>query len=152
MQTRNIRSVAGYIRGLWDWTFLNECFAPTRIKVADVDGIVERRGHFLWIEAKPEKNDGTHEVTDGQRYTHQALTRTGAFTVICIWGTTDTDLKSEYLNRSDTTAMICALGEPTPTYARVLYEDGKIKEGPTTKQEFQETVRGWFKWANQNPK
>lgn len=152
MQARNIRSVAGFIRGLWDWTFLNECFAPTKIRVADVDGVVERKGHFLWLEAKPERETADRDIPAGQLYTHQALAKTGAFTVITIWGTTDTDIKSEYLRQSDTTAMICALGEPTPTYARVQYEDGKIKEGPTTKQELKETVRRWFEWANQHPK
>ena len=89
---RNIRSVASYVRGLWDWTFLNPCFAPTKIKVADVDGIVERGGHFLWLEAKPEKYNGQHEVTAGQRITHEALARNGAFTVITVWGDTETDL------------------------------------------------------------
>lgn len=156
MQTRNIRSVSGFIRGMWDWTFLNDCFVlpngeRTKIRVSDVDGIVEKFGHFLFIEVKPERNNGDHEVTNGQRYTHQALIRTGAFTVMEVWGTTDTDMRSEYLPKSDTTAMMCALGEPSPTYARILYEGGKVTEGPITKQEFHDRVSNWFAWACQHP-
>lgn len=149
---RNIRSVASYMRGLWDWTFLNVCFEGTRIRVADVDGIVERRGHFLWIECKPEKRNGTHEVTKGQEITHEALVRTGAFTVITVWGDTKTDLASEYIPNSDTTAMICALGEPSPTYVRVWYEGGERWEGWTDKKHFVQIVSEWFQWANESPR
>lgn len=157
VRTRNIRSVVGYIRGLWDWTFLNECFvrssgATTRIRVADVDGIVERWGHFLWIEAKPERFDDKYTITKGQQLTHDALKATRAFTVIVVWGPTETDMAYERLRDSDTEAMICALGKPTPTYIRIQYENGKIKEHATTKQEFQEIVRRWFQWADDNPK
>lgn len=149
---RNIRSVASYMRGLWDWTFLNVCFAGTRIKVADVDGIVERRGHFLWLEAKPEKRNGIHEVTDGQRYTHEALMRTGAFTVITVWGDSSNDLSSEYLARTDATAMICALGEPEPTYVRVWYENGEKWEDWTDKKHFVQIVSEWFQWSQTAPR
>ncbi len=149
---RNIRSVASYIRGLWDWTFLNECFAGTNIKVADIDGIVERRGHFLWLEAKPEKYNGMYEVTAGQRYTHEALARNGAFTVIIVWGATETDLTSQYLSQSDTTAMICALGQPRVTYARVWYETGERWEGYTNNKHFQQIISEWFQWAQTAPK
>lgn len=149
---RNIRSVASYVRGLWDWTFLNPCFAPTKIKVADVDGIVERGGHFLWLEAKPEKYNGQHEVTAGQRITHEALARNGAFTVITVWGDTETDLTSEYLRNTDTTAMICALGQPRPTYVRIWYENGEKWEGFTDKRHFMHIVADWFQWAQAEPR
>lgn len=156
MQTRNIRSVAGFIRGMWDWTFLNDCFVlpngeRTKIRVSDVDGLVEKFGHFLFIEVKPERNDDVYQVTKGQSITHQALIRTGVFTVMEVWGTTDTDMRSEYLHKSDTTAMLCALGEPNPTYARILYEGGKVTEGPITKQEFHDKVHAWFTFACQKP-
>lgn len=158
MQTaRNIRSIPSFIRGLWDWTFLNSCFVrrngqPTRIRVSDVDGLVERGGHFLFLECKPDRWDDEHEIPRGQQLTHDALLRTGAFTVIVVWGSTDTDMIYEYLRHSDTSAMLCALGEPMPTYAQIRYETGQTWEGPTAKREFQEIVRDWFQWADDNPK
>lgn len=36
----------------WDWTPFNECFAPSRIRISDIDGVVERNGHFLFLEGK----------------------------------------------------------------------------------------------------
>lgn len=152
MTERNIRSVSSFVKSLWDWTFLNPCFEGTRIRVSDIDGIVERKGHFLWIEVKPERNDDTYEVPRGQRYMHEALQRTGCFTVVTVWGHTDTDVASEYLARSDTTAMLCALGQPYPTYMRVMYETGHQIECKTNREEFFDFVQRWFKWANENPK
>jgi len=120
--------------------------------VADVDGVVERRGHFLWLESKPERADGNRQIPKGQELTHEALLRMGAFTVITVWGTTDTDMAHEHLRYSDTTAMLCSLGVPTPTFARVWREDGTTWEGPTNKEHFKKMVRGWFEWADKNPK
>jgi hypothetical protein len=78
----NLRSRQTYADSSWDWTFLNECFAPTHIRVSDVDGIVERRGHFLWIETK----FPGEKVEEGQRIMHDAALATGRFSVMVVWG------------------------------------------------------------------
>lgn len=47
----NIRRGSYYLEGLPDWEFLNKAL-PERIRMSDLDGIVEVRGHFLIIEYK----------------------------------------------------------------------------------------------------
>lgn len=47
-----IHNLPAFIDGLWDWGFLDNCFFPTKIKITDIDGMVERNGKFLMIETK----------------------------------------------------------------------------------------------------
>lgn len=63
-------SVPGRIRyphlvdpGHWEWDWLAGCFGDGLISPTDVDGMVERRGHFLFIETKM---PGA-ELPEGQR-------------------------------------------------------------------------------------
>lgn len=49
----NIRNRQNYANAFWDWSFLNQSFAPTKIRLSDIDGIVERNGQFLCFETKP---------------------------------------------------------------------------------------------------
>jgi hypothetical protein len=79
-----IQNSAAFIAGIWDWSILSGCFSGG-IRPTDLDGLVERRGHFLVLEAK---QPGV-SVPLGQRYTFEALQKTGVFTVIIIWGMTD---------------------------------------------------------------
>jgi len=70
-----------YVANLWDWGFLDSCFGGTRIRVTDLDGLVERRGHFLYLEAKsPGK-----EVPIGQQIMFDHIVAAGN-TVLVIWG------------------------------------------------------------------
>lgn len=77
----NIRDKEAYINSLWDWSFLNDCFGATRIRVSDIDGAVERKGHLLFIETKLPGQ----EIPTGQALMFQALRDKGA-TVLVIWG------------------------------------------------------------------
>jgi len=79
-----IKNKDAFMGALWDWGFLDECFNKTKIKVSDVDGIVERNGHVLFIEAKPPGK----EVSVGQSIMFSALAQSG-FTVLVIWGETN---------------------------------------------------------------
>jgi len=71
-----------FMGSLWDWGILNGCFGNTKIKPTDVDGLVERNGHFLVLEAK---RPGV-KIKAGQWWTINALRNTGLFTTIIIWG------------------------------------------------------------------
>jgi hypothetical protein len=51
----NIRSLQGYLKGIWDFTILNDSFAG-RNKLSDVDGSIELNGHTLMIEFKGARN------------------------------------------------------------------------------------------------
>jgi hypothetical protein len=77
-----IRNPDAYRDGAWDWGFLDECFAPSRVRVSDLDGIVERRGHFLVVETKP-RNE---LMTKGQSLLLDAFARMTNFTVLVIYG------------------------------------------------------------------
>lgn len=71
-----------FMHNLWDWAILDGCFGTTRIRPTDIDGLVERNGKFLLLEAK---SPGV-EVRMGQKITFDHLIKTGVFTVIIIWG------------------------------------------------------------------
>lgn len=78
----NLRSLKSFIRGLWSWKDLNECFNGTKIRVTDIDGLVERKGNFLLLEGKT----GDKELDIGQQITIDKLHDTGLFTIICVYG------------------------------------------------------------------
>ena len=54
-----------------NWAVFNECFAPTKIKVSDIDGVVERKEQFLFIEVK----QNTKSIQTGQKILFENLTR-----------------------------------------------------------------------------
>jgi hypothetical protein len=119
---RNLRSTETYTRSFWDWTFLNACFVPTKIRVSDIEGIVERHGNFLWIETKyPGEN-----IEEGQRIMHESALKTGRFTVLLIWG------------------------EPNRPFSyRLLFANRRPEEGLVNREdEIAAVVRRWFVWAD----
>jgi hypothetical protein len=77
-----IRSLKSYVDALWDWGFLDGCFGGSRIRVSDVDGIVEHNGYFLLIEAKSAGKD----VPRGQAILFDHLVANEHWAVLVIWG------------------------------------------------------------------
>ena len=78
---RNIRDPQKYLSSFWDWTFLNDCFGDTKIRVTDIDGAVERKGYTLIFETKlPDQ-----EVPQGQAILFDNWVNQG-ITVLVIWG------------------------------------------------------------------
>ena len=71
-----------YINNLWDWACLDGCFGQTKIRPTDIDGFVERNGHFLAIETKAP----TATIPKGQHITLDRLARLKEFTVLVVWG------------------------------------------------------------------
>jgi len=80
-----IRNKDHYMACLWDWGFLDICFGGTKIRVTDVDGLVERKGHFLLIEAK---SSGA-PVPKGQSIMFDALVKNPKWSVLVVWGNTN---------------------------------------------------------------
>lgn len=76
-----IRNMERYVAALWDWGWLNKCFAPSRIRLSDIDGIVECKNRFLVIEGKGRGVD----VPGGQGRMFNAMTAAG-FTVLVVYG------------------------------------------------------------------
>lgn len=154
----NIRSIEEYTRSVWDWGWLNDCFKPTPIRVSDVDGIVERNGHFLFFEGKGIRPDGERVVVGvGQRILQDALFSTGRASIITLWGKTNNNLHEQHRLIQGVT--YCAImGTPNPVYASIRWEAEFARtrsratyEGPVTQGQVQRAVRGWFTWANSLP-
>jgi hypothetical protein len=77
-----IHNVEAFICGLWDWAILDGCWGGSRIRPTDIDGLVERNGRFLYLEAKA---PGV-PLKLGQEITFQSLARNPANTVVIFWG------------------------------------------------------------------
>lgn len=78
----NLRDRNQYRDRAWDWAFLNSCFEGTRIRLSDVDGVVEHRGQVLFVEAKPT----WWKMGTGQRLLLEALARKPGVTVLFLEG------------------------------------------------------------------
>jgi hypothetical protein len=77
-----INNLKEYIEAIWNWDCLKDCFGSGRIKPSDVDGMVERRGHFLYLEAK-----GIDvKLGRGQEICMEERVKDGVSTYIVIWG------------------------------------------------------------------
>ena len=76
-----------YIDNMWDWNILKGCFTSklsgeSNISPTDIDGIVERKGHFLVLEGKSINGN----LTRGQERTLNELIKLKKFTTIVFWG------------------------------------------------------------------
>ena len=87
-----IRNKDNYMACLWDWGFLDACFGGTRIRITDVDGLVERRGHFLLIEAK---SSGA-PIPKGQAILFDALVKNTKWHVLVVWGATNKPEEAQF--------------------------------------------------------
>ena len=111
-----------------NWGVFNECFAPTKIRITDVDGLVERNGQFLFIEAK----QNTKTIPIGQRILFEQLTRNAPhISVLLLYA----DNISQEMDIQE--------------YAE--FQDGKMTRGwtPTNTEEMKNFVTRWFKRANE---
>jgi hypothetical protein len=128
MSITNLRSADGFRNSFWDWTPFNPCFITakgqaTNIKISDIDGSVERNGHFLIIETKRPNE----EMKLGQkRYLRASVRR--ADTVILLVG-----------NPNDPEFMWLARPNSDPK---------RIE--PCGINDVCRYVRGWFLWADAN--
>lgn len=109
-----------YAANIWDWGFLDECFSPSKIKITDIDGLIERNGHFLLIETKMPDI----EIPKGQSILFDALLKTRCFHVLIIWG---------YRNKPE---------------HRMFW--GYSRKVPATEQSIKEIVKRWYTIANRN--
>lgn len=71
-----------YVASLWDWQVLDGCFGGGNIKPSDIDGMVERNGHFLYLETK-----GINVALKlGQKIAIENRVKDGISTCVVIWG------------------------------------------------------------------
>lgn len=117
----SIRNKDAFMNALWDWGFLDNCFGNTRIRVSDLDGIVERNGEFLIIEAK---GPGI-PIPRGQSIMFSKMALKG-MTVLIIWGEVNSP-------------------EFTQTWSR--YKDQANPKREANVESIQKYVSRWFNWA-----
>jgi len=91
----NIRDVKKFRETFWDWTPFNECFSPTKIRITDIDGAVERGGYFLFIETKLPGE----EIPLGQQLMYDALARLPRCQVLMIWGQPNNPIAYQWWGR-----------------------------------------------------
>jgi hypothetical protein len=115
-----IRNMQAYDRGIWDWEILRGCFGDTKICPTDIDGCVERKCKFLYLETKQPGKD----VPLGQRITLEQLAKRGD-TVLIVHG--------EQGNTEHITKM-------TP-FGIQNYEDA-------SNDTLRDMVTQWFRWAD----
>ena len=112
-----------YCAGLWDWGILDGCFGETMIKPTDVDGFVERKGKFLWLETKAL---GV-VVPTGQQLTFDALIKTGIFTIFIIWGSAN-----------------------VPQEIQVMTFLGKHTKEECDLEKLRDLTSRWYRWVDNN--
>jgi hypothetical protein len=84
-----INNTNEFVKSLWNWDILNGCFGDTHIKPSDIDGMVERNGHFLYLETK-----ATNAILRrGQTIAIENRIRDGVSTVIVVWGDTNAPVR-----------------------------------------------------------
>ena len=150
ISNRNLRSVASYLRSMWDWTDFNTCFTGTKIRISDIDGMVERKGRFLVIEAKnPSEEEALASGRNrGQLLLFQNLQKKG-FTVIVAFGRTTNDVPTERL-RSSAEAMIVDLGAPVVERLWLYrpYQATHQVIPEATNETLWNLIAAWFQAAN----
>jgi len=108
---------------MWDWAIFEGCFPP-RVSPSDIDGVIERNGHFLIIETKSADLDG---IPRGQQITYEAFQRTGAVTILIMFGDRN-----------------------APSRAVAMLPSGEVRQYPTTDlAEMREVMTRWYQWADQ---
>jgi hypothetical protein len=76
----NIRNESSFTGSFWDWGPFNKLF-KYNIRISDIDGVVERNGHVLYIETK----SAGVSIPEGQKRLHDAWIKKGD-TVLIVWG------------------------------------------------------------------
>ena len=83
----HIKSRVKAAEALWDWGMFDGCFGKSKIAASDIDGVIERKHHFLFIEGKPLMSNGRIvPLKRGQKLTYERLSMKPDCTVLLLWG------------------------------------------------------------------
>lgn len=124
----NIRSLRGFLKGLWDLSVYDDCF-PKRNRLGDIDGQVEIEGHVLQVEFKESLRAGTR----GQELKAIRMAKHCNITTVFVYGKQD---QPEYYS---------------------IYKPEEVKAGnlkpdivPANTAAVKKVFRDWAKWATEN--
>lgn len=140
----NIRSVSGFLRSLPDWTEFNTCFDPSRIRISDIDGIVERNGYFLILDAKSHHANG---VNAGQSILYKRLAAIPKFTVLVVFAEMMSDVPGEMLS-SGAEALIADIRRMRVVRVTTFAANGSTETIDADNQWLWDCIRNWYVWAN----
>lgn len=130
----HIRSLQQYLDALPDWTPINAVL-PERIRVTDLDGIIERHGHFLVLDTKYPGSS----IPRGQDILYQRLAQIG-MTVLVIYA----HCRHQYNESGE----MVALGQMTVTGWWHYDSTGKRTLFQGDLAALQRIVQRWWAWAN----
>ena len=127
-QVGNIRNLQRYLESVWPWDIFNDCFGG-KIALSDLDGIVERRGQVLVLEAKGKNEKGEWvNIPKGQEIMFEKMVSTGYFTIVILWGEPGKPVRYQSWDKSRKSAV----------------KDCDLET-------IRNLVRGWYKWADTRP-
>ena len=133
--TQNIRNKKAYAESFWNWQPFNVCFPGTKIRITDLDGMVERNGFFLLLETK---GPGV-PVPLGQSIMFERLVVDKGFAVMILWGRQVEGMPPE-VERFEVWVSDKAGGKTVKAY-----DTGGLDRAVWA-------VREWFKFANKEMK
>ena len=116
-----------FLSGVWNYDFINERL-PGKRAVSDIDGSLERKGNFLFIETKATGAG----IPTGQLILYEQLVCTGVANVLFVYGDTDCPIYYQKMKKKGNKAV---LGEKKSIDAERLAS----------------MVRSWYDWANGKP-
>lgn len=127
-----------YINSLWDYRFINDVL-PGKISVSDIDGYIERKGKFLFLEFKGTTfNTNYLDFKDGQERALLSLAKLPGVSVLVIAG------------RAKDTKIISA--SCYGTYSDYLgaspYPVPLLGSPEVARQALAVFVNDWFSWAS----
>lgn len=124
----NIRNELHYQNSFWDWSFLNDCFGDTKIRVSDLDGVIERKGNILILETK----EPNVSIPYGQQLLFEAIQKNG-HTVIVAWGSVNNH-------------------HPVVTKMMIYHPYNKhSSKVDATILDLHNKVANWYRFADENP-
>lgn len=132
----HIRSLRRFMESIPDWTPINDVL-PERIRVTDLDGILERRGHFLVLDTKHPDSP----IPRGQDILYQRLARIGMVVLVVY-----TRLSHHHNDAGEMTE----LGQMEVTGWWRYFPNGRrtFRRGDTAA--LQRFVQRWWAWADTN--
>lgn len=116
-----INNLDAFVKGLWDWGWLDQCFRGKN-RMSDIDGVIERRREILVMEGKPPGK----EVSLGQTLLFKALAQRG-LSVLVLWGEPN---------------------DPREMMLWLPYQNNPSPKIATSKTTVQELVQSWFECAD----
>lgn len=80
-----INNMQKFMEGVWNWDFISDVL-PSKVKVSDIDGVLEKNGWLLVLETKGEE---VEKIPLGQYILYQNMVKSGTTTVLFLFGEKD---------------------------------------------------------------